>query len=783
MAESQYSDVPNPFAGYTSEPPQPSAPTMASETFEDVPNPFGKYVTEDQLESTEEVGLYTGGWADNDSVQGARMFLEGMTSGWSDEIGLGIAAVAASLTTGNDISDIYGEMKQEYNAQKNAYKDKNKGVATALEIAGSIASPITYMGGAPATVTRAVARGAGEGALYAAGTSQSTDEMVSDIQSGALVGGVISGTLGGAGWLFNATTRNKLATMLEGADGTFTPMTLAAKPEMGGAENALHTFYKDVVGPSLGGKGVLRQQEEVIVAPLVLRQKNREALLETVQKEAKINTARASAQLKSAVNSISESAGKRGIKAKEKDALNLIENNYKEFLGEKGAVMARATKQIKEATDTAQDAFRLAAFDSALPAGIPKLEIKRIMEAGNPNVAMQRLDEAWSTYGFSSIKERSFRINPTNLEKDLVSRISKDPTFELLASTKGEIGQAVGNVLNFVANKTKKGGFIKGDELSTVRSALGTAAATKSDAGGNPALMQAVYREMQNSIDDLIEKQLGAKGLQQFKADRQAWKSNILVRDAVTKTSKKTDKFGKFTPDDWLTAIASNSPKEARQGTGPLRQHAEQYASQVQKANETITKSARELQSKLAERKAREIARVNNKSTAQLNKLEAKVKQLKTRARLTQTDALELAKNEKTIAALKAEINAGKEELAVLNKLRVNQSPSWFHSLAATGILERTFGYGARAALALPAAVGLGKGLASPTGQKIVAGQTAPQMAIQDVLNSKVLPEIVNFTPQVTTRDILQQVPVQAARLGASSMAEEPRREGMLTGQ
>lgn len=739
-----------------------------------------------QVEAQDELegDISKGEWTSRDSLNGARMFLQGMTSGFSDEIGLGVAALAASLTTGNNIQDIYRDMKQEYQREEEQFKEENPALSTALEVGGALASPITYVGGAPTTVTRLAARGAVEGGLYGAGTSASTDEMLTDITRGAVGGALVGGTLGSLGWMFNKATSRKIQTALESSDGGFTPITLAADKQKGGTESLLHTLYKDVVGPSFGAKGIIRAQEEEVIAPLVLKQERRNALLKQIQGRSKqaINTAKV--ELKNSIDNVGQQtqSAKKAIEQEAKVAEQTVKNKYENFLGKDGVVMSRAAKEIDDTIETANSAFRLAAFDSSLPANIPKTQLQGIFDAPNPNVAMQRLDEAWNEFGFQSLKNRSFRINPTNLQNEMLKKIQKDPTYELLATSKGEIRAALGNALNFVESKTRKGGYIDGNDLTTIRNSLGTAAAAKSDAGGNQALLQSLYRDVQSSIDDIMEKQLSGKGLAQFKADRAAWKSNTILRDSVTATSRETGKYGKFTPDNWLSSIAKNSARDARRGGGPLRTEAEAFAKQARDGQEAIQQSAKKLETKIAARQQREIARSRKMASDEITKLEEGLAKSKARLRYDSSEAIQIAEKQRRIDFLKSEISKADQNLKILNKMRVNESPSWFHSLAATGTLGGALGLFGRGAGLIAGGAGLGNFLAKPSVQKVMAGQGLNQQRIQALLDSRILPEFGAFMPQATVREVGRVLPLQAAKT-AGAPIEQEQQQGMLTGQ
>ena len=119
-----------------------------------------------------------------------------MALGWGDELGLGAAAAIASLTTDGSFSDIYKDMKSNYDAQQKDFEQRQGGAAMAADIAGAVASPLTWVSApaslaakAPAALRFAgnVARAGTEGAIYGAGTAEE-GQRLEGAQEGALLG-------------------------------------------------------------------------------------------------------------------------------------------------------------------------------------------------------------------------------------------------------------------------------------------------------------------------------------------------------------------------------------------------------------------------------------------------------------------------------------------------------------------------------------------------------------------------------------------------------------------
>ena len=89
-----------------------------------------------------------------------------------------------------------------------------------------------------------------------------------------------------------------------------------------------------------------------------------------------------------------------------------------------------------------------------------------------------------------------------------------------------------------------------------------------------------------------------------------------------------------------------------------------------------------------------------------------------------------MAANKQRIDQLTQEVEESGAKLGQLESARVNKSPSWYHTLAATNMLGQAAAVALRGAGIAVGAVG-GAQLAKPTAQRFIAGQTAPQKALQ----------------------------------------------------
>jgi hypothetical protein len=701
-----------------------------------------------------ETELESGNWTNLDSVQGAGLVLEGMTLGWSDELitAVGAAVETATGDTDVDYSTNYRRMKDTYDKQKAQFKEENPATAFGLELAGGFASP-----GGIFKNTGMIARGVAEGAIYGAGASEG--DTASAVATDAAIGGAVGGSVGAGLRSVQGLFSRRVSTELgEGAD--FIPLTLAA--EKG---SFLQNLYQDVVGPSFGGKGLIRAQEDVVVKPLLKAQENRENIIKETASAAKRAVISSKNKLNVALGKATNKL-KGSIKESEKAedlAVSSVTTKYGGtksgdiggqggLLGTNGPVMAREARQIAEVVDEAENTFRFAAFGDSLPTGLNKTDVDEILTAGTPNAAMAKLDKAWSDNGFSMLKDRKFRMAPNQLKAEIEKKIQQNPLFELMAESKGSISIKIDGVLEAISARADKRGFINGKDLADLRGALGTAAAKSSDAGGESVVLKALYSQVQEIVDAKMVSQLSPKAADLFTLERSRWQTNTVLRDAVLSSSKKAGTHGKFTPDDWIAAIARNSARQARGGQGPLADVAQDLANTARVGEEAIKETTKKLAARVSERKEREIQRQLNKAKAERTSLNDKNAKLKSRLMGSGEKAQEVAANTNRLQTLEEEAAAYAEELANIKAARVNEKPSWFHTLYATQFIGLPTGvalaYGGRGASLIVGAYGGGR-LAEPAAQRFLAGQTGVQKAAQAAAASQVGQTLIGGLPAI----------------------------------
>jgi hypothetical protein len=679
-------------------------------------------------------------WQSEDSLAASQRFFSSMALGWGDEIGLATAAAIASATTGNSYKDIYADMRKTYDAQQERFKERQPGVALTADIAGSIASPVNALKVAQAATKAGQAamtggRVAAEGAVYGAGEAKE-GEIAEGAAKGAIGGlagyGALRAAMKGAGMSVSAFTRRNVEGDLIDDAGEFVPITLAAsKPD--GVENLVHTFYRDVVAPSFGGKGTIKVQEEKIIGKASDYLESQKAFsrkldegLKTKAQEAKEQLSNASKQLeeqrKNLKSIASEESKGRVVPLKEKLSA-LKSGNAEEIAG-------KATSDVNKALNARRFDFRNRAFSEAVPAAASVKDIQRVLSIEDIGQRVRALDDLWSKKGYSMIKGKKIRVNKNEFERGLAEGITNDPVFKVLlpdiAGFKNNIMSAINNVDKFRDASNR----IDGDVLSAIRSRLGTLAAN----AGEPQLRKGYYMA-QGKIDDIIKKQLTPDQLSAFKKESQNWKSTVVLRDAIENTRVNAKKRGNFDESDWIKAASDNNNLDKRYGTGPLVREAHVLESNLQAAEKSIAKRA----SNLAKAKANMVEGTIRNHSAKLKKelesIDKTIGSQKARLRVDPSLQEDIAKNTLRKEQVSQEIRILEKNLKELEQLRSPKNPSWFHTLAATGVLASLVGAGFRAS-SIATGGALGKALATPTAQKIVAGQTAPQMAVQRMLSA-----------------------------------------------
>jgi hypothetical protein len=536
----------------------------------------------------------------------------------------------------------------------------------------------------------------------------------------------------------NLFTRRNIEGDLVDEMGNFTPITLVAdKPT--GSEGFLHTLYTDVIAPSFGGRGIISQQEKVAMEPLEKLLKDKKKM----SKEMSEGATKAKADVKKQFDAGSteltkqfSAVRKRMEKETADKTITPLEDKLKLLADKKDtSIFSKATAQEDRINDALQHDFRNSAILESMPAVSTSKDVADVLSIPDIQGQMRALDNLWNQNGYKMIKDKKIRINVGNLETSFAKMIDSDDFFKVNAVDVPMFRNAITSSIEKVSKFRDKNNRIDGSKLAELRGDIGTKASAASD----PQMRAALYKT-QAQLDDLIRKELTPTQLKQFNAERAKYKSVVVLRDAVESTSKIK---GAFTPEDWHKALDKNNLWDKRYGTGTLRKEADDIISQISASKQSIGRRS----TKLAQAKALEIEKViqdhRDKLAKRVEQLDIKERRVQLGREKDYEKAVEAAMNKPQINKITQEIEDLDNKLIELKQSRSSEKPSWFHALAAHSILGSVIGFGAgiggaaTGAIAVPAAAyGLGKGLASPTGQRFLAGQTGPQMTTQRLLQA-----------------------------------------------
>jgi len=687
----------------------------------------------------EELEVEEAAWSSDDSLASAQRFFSSAALGWGDEMGLWTAAAAASVATGTPISEVYADMRKTYDAKQDAFKERQPGAALAADIAGSVASPVNALRVAQAATklgrgAQTVGRVAAEGAVYGAGEAKEGERLsgaATGAGGGLLAYGALRGAAKGVGTGVNALTSRKVAKPLVNEAGEFIPLTLAAEGE-GVVESTIQRFYKGVISPISGS--MQRQEEAIIRSPAELKE-GLTKFAKQVDEGLKLAEDKADADLKLASDALQETGEElKKIRTKQRDdTIAPLSEKLKVIKKTKAnQYVARATQQATQNQNARRSVFRDQAFASAMPAKASADDIQRIGSIENIGQRIRALDKMWAKDGYSMIKGKKIRVPANQFAKDISEGILEDPVFKVLAPDIGSSFKK--NVLKTLESVDKfrdKSGRIDGDALATIRSSLGTWASASSD-----YQLSRAYRMVQSKLDDVIKKQLTGDQLKAFNKESANWKSTVVLRDAVE--SNFVVKRGEFDETDWIKAAGKNSKYDKRYGTGPLVAQARALESSLGTASKALAKRATNLAKAQANMIEKEIASHNNALNKSLKETEESIVKKKKQLAYSPEAQEELATLMMKENKLQQEINVVDAELKKLRNMRGPQNPSWFHGLAALGLLGGSVLSGTMATFGAGVAAGAGVGatLASKPVQKAIAGQTATQEALQKLLKA-----------------------------------------------
>jgi len=700
--------------------------------------------------SRQELEIEETAWSSEDSLAAAQKFFSSAALGWGDELGLWVAAAINAnvidpfFDVETSTKDEYKRLKERYDAEQEEFKQRQGGgVSTALDIAGAVASPATYVA-APAALAGRLgqagslfARAGTEGAIYGAGEAEA-GQRLEGAAGGALGGlagaGLVKGATSGFGKAADFVSKRRVEGDLVDADGDFVPITLAASDPKG-AEGLIHTFYRDIVSPSFGGKGVVKQQEEVIIgkaedfldaqkafsAKLDEGIKNKEELIKQQMKDASTAIKNEADNLKTVKK---QEAQGRIVPLQEK--LQALKT------GKAEEIVAKAASETQKILDARRLNFRNETFLNSFPAAATGQDIERILRKENIGERARALDNLWQSKGYSMIKEKKFRFKSGELETQLQKALQEDDYFAVNTVDVPSVMKIFNKAIEDTNFFKDPSGRIDGALVSSLRSRVGTLANKAAD----PQQKRALYT-VQDEIDKIMKSQLTGKQKEAFEKEAGKWKSTVVLRETIETAQFDPKKRGFFNESDWIAEVGKNNRWDSRYGTGPLNKTARTLEFNLGQTEKTIAKRAANLGKAKARVIESELKSHRNKLASSLsaidNSLDAKKAALSRNPKLSSEIAQDISRKEKYTA----EIAQLDQNLARLKELRSPKNPSWFHTLAATGILSGVaLGGGTGALTAAGIGYVAGRGLSTPAAQRAIAGQTPTQQSIQSMLAS-----------------------------------------------
>ena len=771
--------------GYRFTPPSPDAQLDPMQPKEALPQGY-KFTAPQQVTTQPEVGdedLVTslvGALEDTYVMTGdiSRMFLQGVSlntyndgKAWTMSKLMDVGAMAkpegAKSLSGEDL---YKHILRGEQQATQAGRERYPYATAGAEVAGSILTPnpagklqaATGALGAGFRATKAAVEG-GTAGYFAEDVDNRT---ASDALTGAAVGLGFQGTFEGLGWMVNKTTSRKIEQdLVDKETGEFTPITLAAN-DADKSESPLRAFYAELVAPSFGAQRVIREQEEKIIAPYRLREF-------IISEEVKKVIPQANKTIKEL-----ELKHKKVISeyTKRREALlNLPPQERQAAMEELDLTFSKDIRDLshrsEEAIKTAEDTFRVSVMTASLPVSMDKAFGKALDAAPNPNAALALIDNQWSNNGFSMVNDRSFQIPKSAFDPDTFNNDLKD-----FAPDIRERMMPLIKLANSELDSIVNSGWVKGQDLTKLRTMFRQRINSLGDEGQDAAT-KAAYSVVADRIEKTIRGQLKGDKLGSYLDELKAYKTYTIFKNAVEQKSKKTGQHGAFSADDWMFALGKVSKKDRQQGEGLFRENAESLGKLVKKETEAQQQAADNVGKELTKQKAKEKA----KERASLERLKAETKdrlnRLKSR-QASQRDVIAIAAEEKKLNELEPKLNQAKQEYAELKGKALDNKVNWFKSMVTTGMLGSGSGAMLGAVTGEPviggvAGLALGmttaRNLASPTAQRVAAGQTAPQQAVQSFLQQEIPSSVQNIAK--TRQEALQYASPVIARILSQEVA------------
>jgi len=455
----------------------------------------------------------TSNWVDRVNAAG-----QGLSLGFADEIGSGLAAGVASLGSDESFSDIYQSMMASEKAKRDTYKELHPKEAMALEIAGGLATGGAGAGRAAVTTAAkgalpkalSVAKGVGtaatEGAIQGFG---SADGSIEDRAEGAKTGAIFGGgaklgmdVLGKTGkTLLNQASKRRIAQEL-GRGDDFIPINIADR------EGALGEFYKNTVGRAYGGSAIAKQSR-------VVRDKAAKEITDT-------------------------------------DAV-FVDRVFKNSAPEGFDVDKLSTHNPQTALAELGDAWKNSSFQSV------KGRDFRINDR-------ELMDDI-----VAAVDDPALRDSTNGILDTIRKKVSKPMARDMIPPPKSRQYAADGVGVKKIPPAESDVGTIAGDDIMEARNWF-KRNIQRSTIDPNTKLQNAAYAKAANAIDDRIRSQLDGDELKSFDTELDNWGKWSVVEESMGRAGKAG--LDAPTPKMVLQSATGRRPKQAGLGTAPHQPYA-----------------------------------------------------------------------------------------------------------------------------------------------------------------------------------------------------------------
>lgn len=635
-------------------------------------------------------------------------------------------AFEALKTPGQQLQPIGERFRMYAEDERNVrdeFSERNPGAATALEITGAIASPVSAVrasrlpralqgAGIAPRAARGALRGGAEGAAvgFAEGEGSLQDRAenaVSTARTGAMFGGGMSAAGGALG---RTLSRRRVAKEL-GRGENFTPLNMADP------SGNIGSFYRNYIGTAIGGRGALQRQESQAIRrnPRLARfgadvtdavpagrgaAGHVDDLKRAVGEEFDVQRATAATMTRRAARAAQDAGAesKRAARQAQSEAdraLADVNEQVKRVRAEAPLTKSAQNDVIEAQMDAVRRQMRRRQAQAAVPEYADP-EIRRaIANADDPGTTARLLDDFWQNRGFAGVK---------------AARLAVDD--ELLKALKGKVPKKTLKKLRAAA---EEGELVSGEDLMEARNVAARASGTAGD------FRRGQLRQDVKEIDEQIRRLLRDAGdddaLARFDQDLSQYGDYQAYVKSVDRARARGDGSSLFTEQD----LAKAAPKRQRRYGTARSQQVAAGASRQRKALERATrKQAEEAQAEVS-RLEQARKRIQDQQKARTSGAVSAAERAREEAQRVRR--VQEQRGRRLTQAKRAAQNRIERETE--NLTQQNATP--FSQLASTFVL----GLGEPVVGASFAAT-----LSSPAFQRAIAGQTALQNALRRALES-----------------------------------------------